>query len=164
MPQAPNAQPYIMVVEDFEDTRQMIALNLRSQGYEVVEAANGAEALEMAKRRCPDLVVMDLSLPVLDGFSAIYRMREMEVLRDVPVIACSAHDANMHLAAARAVGCDEYLGKPVDLSRLNEVVSRLLIERPERSDQRIRMSYDPMDDDELTTYIDGLIRKTVVEG
>ncbi|MBC7932772.1 MAG: response regulator [Rubrivivax sp.] len=148
-----------MVVEDFDDIRQMIALKLRSQGYEVVEAANGLEALEAAKRRCPDLVVMDLSLPGLDGLSAVYRMRELEATCDVPVIACSAHDADIHLVAARAVGCDEYLGKPVDLARLDELISRLLIERRESGERRKRVIHQPMEADELTTYIDGLLRK-----
>lgn len=154
MPQSKKSPSLILVVEDFEDTRQMIALELRSRGYEVVEAADGRQALEAARRRRPDLVIMDLSLPVLDGLSAVYRMRETEAMCGVPVIACTAHGADIHLAAARAVGCDEYLTKPVDLGRLNELVSRLLA-RPRSACGHA--AHAAMSDDELTSYIDGLM-------
>src|ERR1044072_8848840 len=94
----------VLVVEDFEDTREMIALELRYEGYEVVEAADGVSAVEMVKSRCPDLVLMDLSLPGRDGLSAAYRMRELEAMYHVPIVACSAPGADMHREGALAAG------------------------------------------------------------
>lgn len=155
-----NHRQTILIVEDFEDTRQMIALELRRHGYEVIEAANGQEALEVAKRSRPDLVVMDLSLPKLDGLSAVYRMRETEATRRVPVIACSAHSPGVHLRAARAVGCDEYITKPIDMGRLTETISRLLSEgreRPEVETAWQEPSASRRSDEELLDYIEGLL-------
>ena len=157
------APPVIMVVEDFDDTRQMIALELRSQGYEVVEAADGRTAVEMVKRRCPDLVLMDLSLPGWDGLSAAYRMRELEAMCDVPIVACTAHGAGIHRDAALAAGCDDYLMKPLDFERLREVVSRLLGGRGDEQwkkkaeARRRRIPAQSMSDEELRDYLDGLI-------
>src|ERR1044072_5212823 len=94
----------VLVVEDFEDTREMMALELRYEGYEVVEAADGVSAVEMVKSRCPDLVLMDLSLPGRDGLSAAYRMRELEAMSRVPIIACTAHVASLHREVAFAAG------------------------------------------------------------
>src|SRR5919107_2149303 len=108
-------KPSVMVVEDFDDTRQMIAFELRKEGYEVVELSDGREAVEAVKRRCPDLVLLDLSLPGGDGVSAAYRMREVGAMCDVPIVACTAHDAALHKGAALAAGCDEYLTKPLDM-------------------------------------------------
>lgn len=157
-----NRRQIILVVEDFADTRQMVALELRRQGYEVLEAANGQEALEVAKRSRPDLVVMDLSLPKLDGLSAVYRIRETEATRRVPVIACSAHSPDVHFKAARAVGCDEYITKPIDMARLTETISRLLsggregrkVETAWREPSAPRRS-----DEELLDYIESLLAR-----
>src|SRR5215210_3275982 len=119
----------ILVVEDFEDTRELIALQLRRDGYEVIEAADGVSAVELVKRRCPDLVLMDLSLPGRDGLSAAYRMRELDAMCRVPIVACSAHAADLHRDVALAAGCDEYVTKPIDMALLKEVVGRLLAGR-----------------------------------
>ena len=159
-----------MVVEDFEDIRQMLALELRKQGYEVVEVADGREAVEMVKRRCPDLVLMDLSLPGWDGLSAAFRMRELEAMCHVPIVACTAHGAALHREVALEAGCDDFLMKPVDTRRLSEVVSRLLAERGdedrkrEAEARRRRITAMHMDDEELRDYLDGLMERKRGQG
>src|SRR3712207_4985322 len=108
-----SEKPSVMVVEDFDDTRQLIALELRREGYEVVEISDGREAVEAVRRRCPDLVLLDLTLPGCDGLSATYRMREVAAMCRVPIVACSGHDAALHRDAALAAGCGDYLMKPL---------------------------------------------------
>src|SRR3712207_8036540 len=87
-----NRQRTVMVVEDFEDNRFMMRRLLEMSGYRVVEAVNGQEAVEVAARERPDLILMDLSLPLLDGLAATRRIREQPDLRAVPIVAVSAHD------------------------------------------------------------------------
>lgn len=158
-------KPSVMVVEDFDDTRQLIALELRREGYEVVEVSDGREAVEAVKRRCPDLVLLDLSLPGCDGLSAAFRMREVGAMCHVPIVACTAHAAALHRDAALAAGCDDYLTKPLDMGRLKEVVSRLLAERSEEvrrgeAEARARrITSAGMDDEGLREYLDGLMGK-----
>jgi CheY-like chemotaxis protein len=153
----------VLVVEDFEDTREMIALELRYEGYEVVEAADGVSAVEMVKSRCPDLVLMDLSLPGRDGLSAAYRMRELEAMYHVPIVACSAHGADMHREVALAAGCDEYVTKPIDIALLKSLVARLLAGGcnghggGEAEARRLRHTSRVMDDEELRDYLDGMM-------
>lgn len=161
LPDAP--QRTILVVEDFDDTRELIALALRQEGYDVVEAGNGREAVELAQERRPDLVLMDLSLPGWDGLAAAYRMREVEELCEVPIIACTAHRADTHLAAARAAGFDDFIAKPVDPARLKEAVSRLLSGQGDGTCEAARrkghVTHKPMGDDELLSYLDALIQR-----
>jgi CheY-like chemotaxis protein len=153
----------ILVVEDFADTRELIALELRRHGYEVVEAADGFSAVEMVKRRCPDLVLMDLSLPGRDGLSAAYRMRELDAMRRVPIVACTAHRADLHRDVALAAGCDEYVTKPIDMALLKDVVARLLAGRGDGDGvggagaSRPRRAPRAMNDEELRDYLDGMM-------
>jgi two-component system cell cycle response regulator DivK len=151
----------ILVVEDFEDTREMIALELRQQGYEVVEAADGVSAVELVKRSCPDLVLMDLSLPGRDGLSAAYRMRELETMSRVPIVACTAHGADLHREVALAAGCDEYVTKPIDMALLKGVVARLLARNGDGGGGaeagRPRRAPKAMNDEELRDYLDGMM-------
>lgn len=159
------AKPSVMVVEDFDDTRQLIALELRKAGYEVVELSDGREAVEAVRRRCPDLVLLDLSLPGCDGLSAAFRMREVGAMCHVPIVACTAHDAALHRDAALAAGCDEYLTKPLDMERLKEVVGRLLAERSEgitrgaAEARASRITSAHMDDEGLRDYLDRLMER-----
>ncbi len=155
----------VMVVEDFDDTRQIIALELRREGYEVVELSDGREAVEAVRQRCPDLVLLDLSLPGCDGLSAAFRMREVGAMCHVPIVACTAHDAALHRDAALAAGCDEFLSKPLDLGRLKEVVVRLLAERSEgvgRGEAEARagcITSAQLDDEGLRDYLDRLMER-----
>lgn len=114
----------VLLVEDSDDCRFMMRRLLEMSGYRVVEAANGREAVECAGRECPDVILMDLSLPVMDGLSATRYIRELENLCDVPIIAVSAYDTEDFFAAARTAGCNEYMTKPVDYDRLDTLLGR----------------------------------------
>lgn len=120
------ASATVLVVEDFDDTRRMMRQFLESGGYRVVEASDGREAVETARRTRPALVLMDLNLPVLDGFTATLRIREDEQIRHTPVIAVTAYDTPEFRAAAKAVGCDEYVAKPLDFDKLMTLLERLI--------------------------------------
>lgn len=121
-----NGSFTIMVVEDFEDNRFMMRRLLEMSGYRVVEAENGQQAVELARRELPNLILMDLSLPVLDGLAATRRIREHAELRTVPIVAVSAHDTADFHADALAAGCNEYVTKPIDFDQLDDLLGRLL--------------------------------------
>jgi CheY-like chemotaxis protein len=116
----------IMVVDDYEDLRQITHMALESLGYRVVEAASGEEAVELAQTELPDLIIMDLNMPHLDGFAAIHRIRRLLGLRDVPVIAFSAHSAKDVREDALAAGCREFITKPVNFDILKATVERCI--------------------------------------
>jgi CheY-like chemotaxis protein len=121
-----NSPPTVMVVEDFEDNRFMMRRLLEMSGYRVLEAVNGEEAVELARRERPGLILMDLSLPQLDGLAATRRIRQHPELRDVPIVAVSAHDTADFHADALAAGCNDYVTKPIDFDQLEALLSRLL--------------------------------------
>ena len=123
---AAGANPVVMLVEDFADTREMMRRVLERGGCRVLEAANGQEAIELAQRERLDLILMDLNMPVLDGFTATLRIREYEPTRDVPVVAVTAFDTAEFRAAATAVGCSEYIVKPLDFERLSSILKQFL--------------------------------------
>jgi CheY-like chemotaxis protein len=118
--------PTIMVVEDFEDNRFMMRRLLEMSGYHVLEAVNGQEAVEIARRERPHLILMDLSLPLLDGLAATRRIRQESSLRDVPIVAVSAHDTADFHADALAAGCNDYVTKPIDFDQLEALLKKLL--------------------------------------
>jgi CheY-like chemotaxis protein len=126
--QTPNGheRPTVMVVEDFEDNRFMMRRLLEMSGYRVLEAINGEEAVELARREHPSLILMDLSLPLLDGLAATRRIRQLKELRNVPIVAVSAHDTADFHADALAAGCNDYVTKPIDFDQLEALLSRLL--------------------------------------
>ena len=115
-----------MVVEDFEDNRFMMRRLLEMSGYQVLEAVNGEEAVEIAKREHPSLILMDLRLPLLDGLAATRRIRQETALQNVPIVAVSAHDTADFHADALAAGCNDYVTKPIDFDQLEALLSRLL--------------------------------------
>ena len=119
----------VMVVEDFEDNRFMMRRLLEMSGYHVVEAENGEEAIKRAASERPDLILMDLSLPLLDGLAATRTIRQNIEMRNVPVIAVSAHDTADFHAEALAAGCNEYVTKPIDFDQLESLLTRLLSEK-----------------------------------
>jgi CheY-like chemotaxis protein len=121
-----NAKLTVLVVEDFADNRFMMRKLLEMSGYQVVEAVDGREAVEVAESALPDLILMDLSLPRLDGLDATRRIRELDGLGRVPIIAVSAHDTNDFHADALAAGCNEYVTKPIDFDELDALVKKLL--------------------------------------
>lgn len=122
----PNRRPLVLVVEDHEDTRFMLRVILEQEGYAILEVADGLEAVEIAVREQPDLVLMDGTLPGLDGLSATRRIREHETLRDMPVVALSGHAEPEFQDVARAAGCAASITKPLDLDELRDTLQRLL--------------------------------------
>ena len=122
-------RPVVMLVEDYRDTREMMRHMLELSGCSVVEASNGQEAIELSQQGGLDLVLMDLNMPVLDGYNATLRIREYERTRDVPVVAVTAYDSAESRAAAGAVGCCDYVVKPLDLDHLSTLLKRLLPNR-----------------------------------
>lgn len=121
-----GARLTVMVVDDNEDLREMLRFMVERLGYHVVEAENGLEAIEIASRRCPDLILMDLCMPVMDGFAATRLLREIEDMCNIPIIAISANRRELSQDAALAAGCNEYLTKPVNFHQLNNLLSTWL--------------------------------------
>ncbi len=117
----------VLLVEDFEDTRLFMRLELEEQGFIVFEAENGEVAVEIAIREKPDVILMDLTLPLMDGFAATKLIRQNEDLKNVPVIAVTAHKENDFRSDAKASGFDAYVTKPIDVNWLKELISGLLI-------------------------------------
>jgi two-component system, cell cycle response regulator DivK len=117
----------LLLVEDFEDTRLFMRLELEEQGFIVFEAENGRVAVETAIREIPDVILMDLTLPLMDGFEATKLIRQNEHLKDVPVIAVTAHQEDDFRSVAKASGFDAYVTKPIDVNWLKELIAGLLI-------------------------------------
>jgi two-component system cell cycle response regulator DivK len=126
MPETNGAGLTVLVVEDFEDNRFMMRRLLEMSGYRVLEAVNGKQAIETALSERPDVILMDLSLPMLDGLAATRRIREQDSLSRVPIVAVSAHDSADFHAEALAAGCDEYVTKPIDFDHLVQLLDRLI--------------------------------------
>lgn len=120
--------PLVLVVDDFADNREMYAEFLSFSGFRVIEASNGREAVEQALARLPDVIVMDLSLPVMDGWEATRRLKGNERTRNIPVIALSGHSPSSHSGPEDA-GCDAYLTKPCLPDQLVSELRRLLAAR-----------------------------------
>ncbi|MET0622043.1 MAG: response regulator [Pyrinomonadaceae bacterium] len=110
------------MAEDYEDSRFMLGRLLEMSGYRVLEAADGREAVQVAERERPDIVLMDLQMPVLDGFTATSLIRRSESICRVPVIAVSAQSTDDFISAAARVGCDHFVPKPVDFDLLLEII------------------------------------------
>ena len=120
----------VLIVEDSEDNREVLRHIIHYIGYDVLEAVDGSQAVEIAKEERPALILMDLCMPVLDGYGAVQRIRELEEIRDVPIIAVSAHETGDHRAKALAIGFNEYLTKPIDFVQLKSLLLQFL--RPAR--------------------------------
>ncbi len=116
----------ILVVDDYIDNVVVISLNLQNEGYKVVTASNGEEAISVASLTRPHLILMDISMPRLDGLAATRKIRENEALRDVPVIAITSFSTEGFRRAAYDVGIQGYLVKPIDFQRMHELIRRLL--------------------------------------
>jgi CheY-like chemotaxis protein len=115
----------ILVVEDVEFNRDLIVQLLEDE-YEILTATNGAEGIEVAERERPDLILMDLSLPVMDGWEATRRIKAQAALQGIPIIALSAHAMKGDEDRARQSGCDDYLSKPLDEDLLFQKLAKLL--------------------------------------
>jgi len=117
----------VLVVEDFEDTRLFLRLALEDHGFIVFEAENGQKAVENADRDKPDVILMDLTMPLMDGFAAAKLIRQNENLKHVPIIAITAHQETDFRSDAKASGFDAYVTKPIDVQWLKELIAGLLI-------------------------------------
>jgi CheY-like chemotaxis protein len=109
-----NGDRTVLLVEDNEDNRIVYTTILKYYGYRVIEAHNGVEGVSMAREAHPDLILMDVGLPGLDGWEATRRLKADERTRSIPVVALTAHALAEHRAQAAAAGCDGYLAKPVE--------------------------------------------------
>ena len=116
----------ILYIEDNEDNLYMLSNRLMRRGYEVVSARDGEQGIAMAGSEAPALILMDLSLPVIDGWEATRRLKTEPLTRNIPVIALSAHAMAGDREKAIAAGCDDYDTKPVELPRLLEKIAALL--------------------------------------
>jgi two-component system, cell cycle response regulator DivK len=116
----------ILYIEDNEDNIYMLARRLERRGFEVIAAPNGAQGVAMAHSERPDLILMDLRLPVLDGWEATRRLKAQTATRGIPVIALSAHAMAGDRDAALAAGCDDFDTKPIEFARLLEKIEALL--------------------------------------
>ena len=118
--------PRILLVEDQEMNRDMLSRRLKKRGYEVSIAVDGAEGIEKAGAELPDLILMDMSLPVIDGWEATRTLKGDGATRGIPVVALTAHAMAGDRDKAMEAGCDAYETKPVELPRLLETIEKLL--------------------------------------
>ena len=116
----------VLVVDDLVDNAVIISLDLQQQGYRVVTASNGEEAVKVASLTYPDIILMDIGMPQLDGLGATRKIRENEALRTVPVIAITAFSTDGFRRAAYDAGFEGYLTKPINFERLHELIRSLL--------------------------------------
>jgi two-component system cell cycle response regulator DivK len=117
----------VLLVDDFEDTRLFLRLALEDHGFIVAEADNGQTAVANANRENPDVILMDLTMPLMDGFAAAKLIRQNEQLKNVPIIAITAHQETDFRTGARDSGFDAYVTKPIDVHWLKELIDGLLI-------------------------------------
>jgi CheY-like chemotaxis protein len=116
----------ILLVEDNEMNRDMLSRRLARKGYEVSIAVDGRQGVEMAQTAAPDLILMDMSLPVLDGWEATRQLKNSDATRHIPVIALTAHAMSGDRERALEAGCDDYDTKPIELPRLLEKIESML--------------------------------------
>jgi two-component system cell cycle response regulator DivK len=116
----------ILVVEDYEDTSLAMRLALERKGYHILEASDGEQAVAVAVRARPDVVLMDLNLPVLDGLAAAGRIRANPDSRDTIIVAVTAHQDQDYRARALAAGCNAFVTKPIDFEWLDDLIMNLL--------------------------------------
>jgi CheY-like chemotaxis protein len=127
----------ILLVEDNEMNRDMLTRRLQRKGYEVVIAADGKEAVRKAQSQTPDLILMDIRLPLIDGWEAMQRIKIMPETQYIPIIALTAHAMTGDMEKCMDAGCDDYDTKPIDLPRLLEKM-RALLNNQDSHDQNSR--------------------------
>jgi two-component system, OmpR family, phosphate regulon response regulator PhoB len=122
----PVASPLVMVVDDHADTRDMLKFAIEMAGCRVIEAADGEEAVELARSKLPNLILMDTSLPTVDGYMATKRIRKLETVPRVPILFLTGHAEPRSRDLAIAAGGDDYFVKPVNLEDLNRALKKYL--------------------------------------
>ncbi len=118
--------PRLLLVEDNLDSCEALARHLRRKGYEVLQAADGHQGLELARTQAPDLILLDMSLPVLDGWAAARELKASPQTRAIPVVAVTAHAMSGDRQRALEAGCDDYADKPLELPVLLSKIESLL--------------------------------------
>jgi two-component system cell cycle response regulator DivK len=119
----------VLIVEDTADTRALLRAVFEAEGYEVLEASDGIEAVEVALAELPDAIIMDMSLPRIDGNTAVKIIRREPALRSTPVIACTAHNKWEWRGKSIVAGCDAFVTKPIDFAQLRSTLAELLAQR-----------------------------------
>lgn len=127
---AERERPLVLIVEDHQELRQLYAQQFAISGFDVIEAGNGADAIAHTTSHVPDVVLMDLSLPVLDGWEATRRLKNDARTAHIPVVALTAHDGSGELQRATRAGCDWFVPKPCPPDALITEVRRVLAGRP----------------------------------
>jgi CheY-like chemotaxis protein len=125
-PRRIREQPLVLVVEDYQDAREMYTAYLQFSGFDVAEAGNGLEAVEKAQELLPDIVLMDLALPRMDGWEATRRLKSDARTRHIPIVALTGHALAGHAEGAREAGCDAFVTKPCLPDALVAEIKRLL--------------------------------------
>jgi CheY-like chemotaxis protein len=129
--------PLVLVVEDYQDAREMYAAYLQYAGFRVAEATNGLEAIEQSVTLRPDIILMDLALPKVDGWEATRRLKEDERTRDIPIVALTGHALAGHAEGARRAGCDAFVTKPCLPDALVAEIRRMLAARSANGRTRV---------------------------
>ena len=119
-------EPLVLVVDDFQDNREMYAEYLAFSGFRVIQAANGKEALDQAFANRPDIIIMDLSLPVMDGWEATRRLKADQRTKAIPVVALTGHAMQGHSKGAMEAGCDSFVAKPCLPDQLVAEIRKML--------------------------------------
>ena len=119
-------RPIVLIAEDERELRQLYAQHLAISGFDVIEAANGAEAIDLSSSRLPDVILMDLSMPIVDGWEATRRLRANTRTAHIPVVALTAHDGSGELQRATSAGCDWFVPKPCPPAALITEIRRVL--------------------------------------
>jgi|SRR5215475_5637381 len=119
-------KPRILIAEDFEENRVALKLILKHTGFDVIEAEDGQQAIEVVRREEPDLVLMDITLPVLDGLQATREIRSEEKFEQLPIIVVSAHDNEEIRREAAEAGGSEYISKPIEIEELKKLINGCL--------------------------------------
>jgi CheY-like chemotaxis protein len=115
----------VLIADDFEDTRRLTKLILEKYGYEVMEASDGFEAVKKAVEQRPDIILMDIAMPVMDGIQATQAIRQHEELSQVPILALTAY-GDFYSERARDAGCNDVVQKPIEIDQLSPVVRRYI--------------------------------------
>ena len=121
-----NPSKKILVVDDNQDNRELVVKVLRKYGYHVIEAADGEEALGKAETERPALILMDISLPKIDGYEVTRRLKRQEYFKDIPIIALTAHAMKGDREKALCSGCEGYISKPINVRELPEQIKQYL--------------------------------------
>jgi two-component system, cell cycle response regulator DivK len=135
-----NSEPLVLVVEDYQDAREMYAAYLTFSGYRVAEASNGLEAIEKTHELMPDIILMDLALPKMDGWEATRRLKLDERTKHIPIVALTGHALAGHAEGARQAGCDAFVTKPCLPDALVAEIQRMLATRSESAAKKASRS------------------------